>query len=619
MTVEAIKLDSGSGLTATFVPETGMIGVSLRDSGVELFGQRRGLDAYLAEGKTMGLPVLYPWANRLAGDGYRVLGEEVDLSGDIPGLHRDENGLPIHGTLAACRLWRVVETTAGDRTGGARLKAELDFGNHPELLRSFPFPHRLALDLSLRDRSLEVKTTVTPTGGTPVPLAYGFHPYLTLPGIDRGQWRIETPPMIALDTDEQGIPTGSEAEVQARSFDLGEQSIDQGYRGLGDGSRFSLQGGGRRITVELVAGFPAAQIYAPVDDHVVCFEPMKSPTAALGSGRNLAMVEPGGQDVATFSITVERSGGPPSPPEGAGSHYRLEPGAPAGEIVDVIRGRALSAVGQLRDATPAGQGNAVHEARKDTKKIRAALRLVRGELGEERFRSENRRFRDAARLLSGLRDTEVLTETVAALAGRHPDAATRLESVDTELRSRAGQLRRGSGRRDAETRMSMAADTIEDGIAEIAGWGLGDHGWESYRAGLERTYRDGRKGLAQVADRSAPEQVRGAAGEVHQWRKRVKDLWYQLRLLRGTWKKGLTGPIDEADRLADLLGEFNDLAVLDREIEALRPSGLPADDLNALIAARQSELLQSALPIGRRIYAESPSRFGDRIGGYWQV
>ena len=66
--------------TATFVPNAGMVGISLADDGVELLGQRRGLDAYVAHGKTMGIPILYPWANRLSANKYGVDGAVVTLT-----------------------------------------------------------------------------------------------------------------------------------------------------------------------------------------------------------------------------------------------------------------------------------------------------------------------------------------------------------------------------------------------------------------------------------------------------------------------------------------------------------------------------------------------------------
>ena len=71
--------DPSSDLAAKFVPDAGMIGISLTDAGVELLGQRRGLDAYVADGKTMGIPILYPWANRLSGNTYTAEGATVTL------------------------------------------------------------------------------------------------------------------------------------------------------------------------------------------------------------------------------------------------------------------------------------------------------------------------------------------------------------------------------------------------------------------------------------------------------------------------------------------------------------------------------------------------------------
>ena len=93
--------DPSSSVAAQFVPDAGMIGTSLTDSGVELLGQRRGLDAYLEAGKTMGIPILYPWANRLGGNTYTAENKTVTLTPGENGVRPDPNGLPIHGTLAA--------------------------------------------------------------------------------------------------------------------------------------------------------------------------------------------------------------------------------------------------------------------------------------------------------------------------------------------------------------------------------------------------------------------------------------------------------------------------------------------------------------------------------------
>src|SRR5918995_44482 len=99
---ESVTLvDPSSSLTATFVPEAGMVGTSLSEDGAEFLGQRRGLDAYVSDAKTMGIPILYPWANRLSGNGYEAGGAQVTLTPGAGGVRTEENGWPMHGVLAA--------------------------------------------------------------------------------------------------------------------------------------------------------------------------------------------------------------------------------------------------------------------------------------------------------------------------------------------------------------------------------------------------------------------------------------------------------------------------------------------------------------------------------------
>ena len=288
--------DPSSELEAQFVPDAGMIGISLTDSGVELLGQRRGLDAYVANGKTMGIPILYPWANRLGANTYTAEGTTVTLTAGEHGVRTDPNGLPIHGVLAAYPNWRVTHESANELT------AEVDFGDQ-ELLASFPFPHRLALTVSLFERTLRVRTSVTPSGEKAVPLCFGFHPYLRLPDVPRDQWIIETPPLRHLKLDERGLPT-EEATLQPASTEpLGDKAFDDGYDEVAEGAVFAVSGGGRRIAVHFEEGYPAAQVFAPPGEDVVCFEPMTAPTDALRRG-GYRTAEPGDWGIAQFSIRV---------------------------------------------------------------------------------------------------------------------------------------------------------------------------------------------------------------------------------------------------------------------------------------------------------------------------
>jgi aldose 1-epimerase len=303
---EAIRLRSTSAhLDATFVPRAGMVGASLRDGGEELLGRGLGVHCYARGGTTMGIPLLHPWANRLAGDEYRVNGTAVRLPHDSRLVARDEHGLPIHGLLGGSPHWRLRRAVA-DGTGAWALAAELDFAAHPELLAAFPFPHRLALDVALRRRTLTVRTTLTATGDHPVPVAFGFHPYLRLPGVAREQWVVELPAMRHLELDDRSIPTGASHARPAQAGPLGERTFDDGYVDVPARAEFVLAGGGRRVTVRFDEGYPVAQVFAPATEDVVCFEPMTAPTNALATGYRLTTAAPGQRYTATFSITVER-------------------------------------------------------------------------------------------------------------------------------------------------------------------------------------------------------------------------------------------------------------------------------------------------------------------------
>jgi galactose mutarotase-like enzyme len=289
--------DPSSPLTATFVPNAGMIGTSLSDDGVELLGQLRGLETYVSKHKTFGIPILYPWANRLSGNGYGVEGAVVTLTPGTGGVRTDQHGVPIHGALAGYPDWQVTTQLE------SRLTAELDYGARPGLLASFPFPHLLTLDITLSDRTLTVLTTVTATTGARVPLCFGFHPYLQLPDVPRAHWQIETPAMRFLPVNAWGIPTGETQDRPRAKELLGDKTLDDGFDDVPPGAVFAVSGGGRRIEVHFDEGYPAAQIFAPGDDDVICFEPMTAPTDALRRGgyRVARQGEPG---VAQFSIRV---------------------------------------------------------------------------------------------------------------------------------------------------------------------------------------------------------------------------------------------------------------------------------------------------------------------------
>lgn len=287
----AIELQAGA-LEATFLPEVGMLGASLRYDGDELLVLPAGLAGYRA-GHQAGLPLLAPWANRVGGHHYEIAGMAVDLDG--LGLGTDDNRLPIHGTMTAQTGWEIERLEPGV------LSVRFDYGSRPDLLAAFPFAHEIVVDVSVDGTALAVTTTLRPTGDHAVPAAFGWHPYLRLPRAPRRSWRLVLPACEHLELDDRGLPTGRSNTQQPEALAIGDRTFDDLYV-LGDDRQLGLEGGGRRLTVTYDEGYPYAQVYAPPGTGFACLEPMVAPTNALITG-NCPLVEPGDAYIGRFSIT----------------------------------------------------------------------------------------------------------------------------------------------------------------------------------------------------------------------------------------------------------------------------------------------------------------------------
>jgi galactose mutarotase-like enzyme len=289
----------GGELEAEFVPAANLLCRSLTHRGTELLHQGHGVRAYAEQGKTTGIPLLHPWANRLARPAYEAAGRRVQLPAPGGRYPTDPNGLPIHGALPGLLRWQLD----GAAVQRDRITARLDWGDDV-LLELFPFAHELEVRARVADDELELVTTVRATGGDPVPVSFGYHPYLALPDVPRRDWQVSLGASERMVTDERQIPTGEREPLGERTFQLDEMSWDDGLSGLSTPPVFTVSGGALSLTVTFREGYPFAQVYAPPADDLICFEPMTAPTNALVDGRDLRLVAPGEEYRAAFSVAV---------------------------------------------------------------------------------------------------------------------------------------------------------------------------------------------------------------------------------------------------------------------------------------------------------------------------
>ena len=141
-------------------------------------------------------------------------------------------------------------------------------------------------------------------GADPVPLAFGFHPYLSPPGPPREDWQVSLPAMRRLALDPQQIPLGPPRSSPAQQFALGEREFDDGFDSVADGARFGVTAGGRRIEIELLEGYPCAQVFAPRGGRFICFEPMAAAGERAAQRRRAAAARAGRARAGAVRLSV---------------------------------------------------------------------------------------------------------------------------------------------------------------------------------------------------------------------------------------------------------------------------------------------------------------------------
>ena len=294
--------------------------------------------------------------------------------------------------------------------------------------------------------------------------------------------------------------------------------------------------------------------------------------------------------------------------------YRLKQSESVMEGVRRIGEEQIAeAIDELRDEC-IDRHQAVHQVRKRFKKMRGLLRLVRPGIGGL-YDRENGWFRDAGRDLSRVRDVESMSQAVGRL--RDP---RRPEHEDSALAVAEGLLREQRDRiaddwGDLNGQLKELAERLDCKQGELSDWSIDGNADRVVLQGIARSYQQGRKTLRKALSNPTDECL-------HDWRKRCKDHWYQMRLLRNVWRESLETRIRLCSHLCDLLGDDQDMAVLTVWLHGHREEFDHQEHVQTLldIMERKRKTLQDeAFPLGLRLYAEKTSCFQHRFKTYWKI
>ena len=286
--------------------------------------------------------------------------------------------------------------------------------------------------------------------------------------------------------------------------------------------------------------------------------------------------------------------------------YELRQDETAGEGVQRVVSAQLKAAIHASGAKQNGEGSPVHETRKHLKKARAALRLAAGAVGCDTWKREDRRLAKVGKLVSEVRDAEVRLQTVRQLRqfarGRRRSFRETEELLAFELDSFLAAF--SEWPEEAKQRLTQALDRIE-------AWPLEDLRCKQMRQCVQKTYQRGRTALQTALEKTSTKKL-------HTFRKRAKELGYQLRILQPLAPAVFAEMTDELKTIGQYLGQIHDLAFVADRLASMGGARKRGDRiLYSLVDSREKELERTAIALGERFYAERPRQFARRLSQYF--
>ena len=291
--------------------------------------------------------------------------------------------------------------------------------------------------------------------------------------------------------------------------------------------------------------------------------------------------------------------------------FRLKQGASiSSEIRRIVLKQLEAAISELRSVGDPQSDDAVHDARRRVKKIRAIIRLVRPVL-DKAYRAVDRDLSTVSRLLAPVADGRGIVETLQELEHRYPASLPkRVLAV-----ARSGVLRNGDrADREAHARgiLKMAAGTLRSERSRVKHWQIRGDGFRVIAPGLEESYRRARRMMIMTWSKPKP-------SNFHTWRRYVKDHWFHIRLLEGRCGFHLVSYERRIEALDGILGEYHNVILL-RDL-LVTDGSLPREEAarcRRIVARYQRVLRRHAEILGARIYTERPRRFVRRVRHLWR-
>ena len=254
----------------------------------------------------------------------------------------------------------------------------------------------------------------------------------------------------------------------------------------------------------------------------------------------------------------------------------------------------------------------MHQARKGVKRMRSLLRLARFAIGDKAFKEQNRRFRDIARGLSGVRDKQAMIECVTKLQMRYG-----LEwnvSVVAGVKSWLYEERRSAEEHLGNGARPGAIAALQEAREEFAVLPIeGDP--NALVKGLADCYRRAREAHKTCYATNVDE-------DFHEWRKWMQQHWRQMQLLRPVWPEELAVRVDASRELSQWLGDDHDLYVLSHLVREHGQKIGDAADIARFLSGceeRQAELRLLAQGRGARLLTERAKPFSRRMADYWST